>query len=243
MDPFIVVENQCSHDKIAEVFLPVIEDAVAAYRAIFGGLLLNIRLLGSVARGEAGPNSDIDFVALTHTTPDDDQVRRVQEQELRLRHKHPFLSKVDLEVIDVGGLNDFRRFVFATDSVSLYGRDAYSLACQSWDRQKLAEMVTPDLPSIVHSYRTAVQALDIGDREHLCFYSRLIGKDTLKCLRRVALLGGGPYERNIDRIHQQLLQYMPEHQGLLDELHELYAQPAADRQRLLTALSSAAGAL
>jgi hypothetical protein len=104
-------------------------------------------------------------------------------------------------------------------------------------------MVTPDLVQIVESYRSAVQGLDTGDREHLCFYSRLIGKDILKCLRSTALLGGGQYERNIGRIYQQLLQYMPEHRDLLDELHELYAQPVGDRQRLLAALTGAAGAL
>jgi hypothetical protein len=70
----------------------------------------------------------------------------------------------------------FRRFVFAIDSVSLFGSDIYTSQSQTVGRQQLIEMVTPDLVQIIESYRGAVERVDEGNEHLLCFYSRLIGK-------------------------------------------------------------------
>jgi predicted nucleotidyltransferase len=232
----LIIDNQCSIEKIDGIFWPIIEDAIAAYQSIFADAVLNIRLLGSVARGEAGRHSDIDFITVLNMSPSAEQMRKVEQEEGNLSQKHSFISKVDLEAVPGEDLNEFRQFVFAIDSVSLFGSDIYTSQSQTVDRQKLVEMVTPDLAEIVKSYRSAVQNTDEGNEHLLFFYSRLIGKDILKCFRRVSLLSGGEYERSIDRIYHQLLQYTPERRELLHELFDLYTDPSSDRQRLLTAL-------
>jgi len=236
MERDVIVENQCSREKITGIFLPVIEDAIAAYQAVFGDSLLNIRLLGSVARGEANRHSDIDFIAVLSVSPSAEQMSEIERQEKALQHRHAFIPKVDLEAVPAEGLSEFRRFVFAVDSLSLLGSDIYTLQSQTVDRKRHADMVTPDLTQIVTSYRNAVEKADEGDEHLLSFYSRLIGKDILKCLRRIALLRGGQYERNIGKIYQQLLHYAPERQELLHELFDLYSHPISDKQRLIQGL-------
>lgn len=239
MKSHIIVENQCSKAKITDIFLPVLQDAIATYQAVFGDSILNIRLLGSVARGEAGRYSDIDFIAVLRVRPTEEQMQKVEAGEGDLRHQSPFIPKLDLETIAADDLCDFRRFVFAIDSVSLFGSDIYTVQSQKVERQQLATMVTPDLTQILQSYRNAVESTDEDNEKLLLSYSRIIGKDILKCFRRIALLRGGQYERNIGKIYHQLLQYAPEQQELLHKLYDLYATPSYDKQRLLKVLDDA----
>jgi predicted nucleotidyltransferase len=103
----LIIENQCSRERIPHVFLPLIEDAVAGYQTIFGDAILNIRLLGSVARGEANLHSDIDFIAVLRVIPSEEQMHRVEEEERNLSQKHSFISKVDLEAVAAEGLSEF----------------------------------------------------------------------------------------------------------------------------------------
>jgi predicted nucleotidyltransferase len=236
METTVLVENLCSTEKIADIYLPIINDAIAAYQLVFCASILSIRLMGSVARGEVNPSSDVDLIALLRISPSEAQMRWVAELEKELRQHHPFVSKIDLEGVAADDVVDFRRFVLATDSVVVFGSDVYSTGQQIWDRQRLAQLVTPDLADIVSSYRNALEQADDNDREVLHFYSRVVGKDILKCLRPIALLRGGRYERNTGNIYKQLLQYAPEQQAILSELHELYIHPSDDRQRLLKAL-------
>jgi predicted nucleotidyltransferase len=236
MDPTVLVENPCSLEKIADIFWPIINDAVAVYQAVFGASIQSIRLMGSVARGQANPHSDIDFIALLRTRPTQEQMRRIDELEKRMRHNHAFVSKVDLEAVWADSVAEFRRFVLTTDSVTLFGSDHYVAKQEIWDRRQLADMVTPDLAGLVISYRSALEKAGDENGEILSFYSRLIGKDILKCFRRVALLRGCPYQRNIGRIHEQLLQFAPELKEVVEELHDLYVHPSDDKQRLLTTL-------
>jgi predicted nucleotidyltransferase len=236
----VVVKNECSRDKIEPRFEPLIAVAIATYKSVFGVALLNVRLMGSVARGEAGPHSDIDFIAVLDAEPGEDQLLRLKQCEVELRHAHPQVARVDLEAVPRKGLHPFRQFVFATDSLSVFGTDNYSGHSQTWDRQALALLVTPDLAGIVESYTDAVSNSAVNDAERLRFFSRIIGKDILKCCRRTALLRGAAYERSIGKIYRQLLEYMPEQSALLHELHDLYQQPSSDRARLLRALEQAA---
>lgn len=236
MEPTVLVVNSCSVKKIADIFWPIIHDAIAAYQSIFGASVLSIRLMGSVARGEAGSHSDVDLIALLNTSPNQEQMCRVEEFEKELRHSYPFVPRVDLEAVSVEGLAEFRQFVFATDSIILFGSDTYTSECQRWDRRQLADLITPDLASIVLSYRSAMETANEENHQLLHFYSRLIGKDVLKCFRRIALLRGGQYERSIDGIYRQLLSYAPEHKEILAELYRLYVHPCDDRRRLLDTL-------
>jgi hypothetical protein len=55
METTVLVENLCSTEKIADIYLPIINDAIAAYQLVFCASILSIRLMGSVARGEVNP--------------------------------------------------------------------------------------------------------------------------------------------------------------------------------------------
>lgn len=70
-------------------------------------------------------------------------------------------------------------------------------------------------------------------------YSRVTGKDLLKCLRAIALQRGGPYEKSIARIYTQLRRYVPEHQLLAASLFALYRTPVPAKERILAALAAA----
>ena len=69
-DDTLVIENRCSLDAIGPAYAPLIRAAVAAYHAIFTDQIEEVRLMGSVARGEALPGrSDIDFLAVVREAP------------------------------------------------------------------------------------------------------------------------------------------------------------------------------
>ena len=70
METQITIVNDCSLDRVGPDYMAIIEDAVGAYRRNLDKLLLSVRLMGSVPRGEAVfGSSDIDFVALVAMNP------------------------------------------------------------------------------------------------------------------------------------------------------------------------------
>jgi predicted nucleotidyltransferase len=233
-DSSIIVCNLCARDKVAAAYEPLIAGAIHVYRGLWGEAVHNIRLMGSVARGQAvAPYSDIDFIALLRGTPDATRLQEPSCFETALQYTYPVVARVDLEAIPAQGLHEFRRFVFATDSLSIYGTDDYTRRHVRMSRHKLAKLVTPD-GAIVSDYRNTVARCD--DQMRLRFYSRVVGKDVLKLWRALALLSGGTYERTPTAIYQQLAGLVPERAELLRELHDLYLNPTGDKQRLLRVL-------
>ncbi|MBT7161227.1 MAG: nucleotidyltransferase domain-containing protein [Victivallales bacterium] len=215
-------------------------DAIAVYTEIVGNLIREIRLMGSVARGDAvAPFSDIDFIALLSAQPTEGQVAAIAGKAAELSQRFACVSKVDLETVVLERLSEARRFILSSDSVHLWGTDLYTLCEQRISRQKLADMLTPDLEGIVTRRQEAVRGVPEGDEAMLMQWSRWSGKDVLKCLRKEALLAGGTYERTIAGIHRQLRVHTPDRIELVDALYELYAQPEPDKERILAALGLA----
>jgi len=65
-DGIITLHNRASLARIAPEYLPIVEATTAHCHGVLGDELLEIRILGSVARGDAVPGtSDIDFAAIT----------------------------------------------------------------------------------------------------------------------------------------------------------------------------------
>src|SRR5262249_26195479 len=136
-------------------------------------------------------------------------------------------------------LHPVQRFILTSDSVALAGADRLTLREQVVVRDELVRLVTPSLARLLVEYRAAVAQLGPADAERLRFYSRVIGKDLLKCLRGVILERGGTYERNIGAIAAQALEQFPEHAGTIATLYRCYRAPTSDRATLLHALASA----
>jgi GNAT superfamily N-acetyltransferase/predicted nucleotidyltransferase len=240
MEDIITVRNPCSTAKIGPSYRPIVADAIAVYTEIVGNLIREIRLMGSVARGDAvTPFSDIDFIALLAEQPTEEQVAAVAGKAAELSQRFACVSKVDLETVVLERLSEARRFILSSDSVHLWGTDLYTLREQRISRQKLADMLTPDLAGIVTRRQEAVRGVPEGDEAMLMQWSRWSGKDVLKCLRETALLAGGTYERTIAGIHRQLRVHMSDQIELLDALYELYARPEPDRERILAVLGLA----
>jgi hypothetical protein len=169
----VVVRNRCDRAKIDAQFVPLVDAAVAAYLDLWPDDVVNIRLLGSVARGEAEVGkTDIDFMALLARPAEEIERERLTEQAEALRRTHPVVG-------------------------------------------------------------------DETSEDELRFYSRVIGKDLLKCLRFLILLRGGEYEPSIEGIYRQVATYAPELSSLSEDLYRLYREPTTNREAMLYVLSQA----
>jgi hypothetical protein len=104
--------------------------------------------------------------------------------------------------------------------------------------------VTPDTATLLVDYRSLVEeARDDADDEAMRFYSRIVGKDLLKCVRALILLRGGDYEVAIDRIHAQTRDFAPELVPLADRLYRFYRAPVTAPDVVLAVLDEATATL
>jgi predicted nucleotidyltransferase len=241
-DDALRIENTCTLAAIRPTYAPLIRAAVAAYHAIFTDQVEEVRLMGSVARGEAMPGrSDIDFLALVREVPTDAARAALNRHAMLLGRTYPIVSLVDLEVSRLEDLYPVQRFILTSDSIAVAGDDRLTLRSQTVSREALIRLVTPSMSSILSDYHTTVTHLDPGDGDQLRFYSRIIGKDLLKCLRGVILRRGDTYERNIGAIAAQALAHFPEHSMTIAMLYQCYSAPTSDRTTLLRTLADATG--
>jgi predicted nucleotidyltransferase len=227
--------------KIDPCFVPLIGATVRTYREVLPDRVLSIRLMGSVARGDAIiGQSDIDFMGLVDTMPSATAPQTLAHHAERLQLAYPVVTEVDLDVTAIHDLGEFRRLVLSSDSLNLYGVDTLRQVQQTMDRAHLATLVTPDASALIQGYRTAVHDLTVGrDDGLLRQYSRVTGKDLLRCLRGIALVRGGTYEKSIEGIYAQVRILVPEHQPLAEKLFALYRTPVADKDPLLAVLAEA----
>ncbi|MDQ6670152.1 MAG: hypothetical protein M3069_05295 [Chloroflexota bacterium] len=239
----VLVRNICSRSKVEPCFEPLIEGAIRTYQDAFVDSLVAVYLMGSVPRGEAIAGvSDIDFLGVVCRETEPADLEYLSARESALAQTFPVVAGVDLEAERLDTLAEFRKFVLASDSICISGTDSFTRRQQYVERRFLADLVTPDAPVLIRSYRAAVERLDsVADEGSLARYARLTGKDLLKYLRRLALERGARYERNIGAIHRQLVTFAPEHGLIADELYGLYCEPPrAEKARILRVLDQAA---
>ncbi len=167
----------------------------------------------------------------------------MEERSAAFARIHSIVSRVDLDATPVANLPAFRRFVLSSDSVCVHGEDRYTTPVQTIDRAALTHLVTPDAASMIEAYRLGIAAIEKWDEEEARFWSRIVGKDLLKCLRAVSLRRGGDYEQSIVGIHRQIASYAPESADLADLLIALYREPTTDLGRLRLALDMAEATL
>ncbi len=238
----IIVRNNCSLSRVDALFAPIIGEAVEAYRVCLGGLLVSVRLMGSVARGEAkAAESDIDFVGFTTQPCEDSALANLMVRAHDLTLRHACVSRVDLETEVHGQTDPSREFIFRTDSVCVWGADTYPERSVTILPEVLAAQNSPDLGQLVATYRKRVaQATDGAE---LRTYSRWIGKDLLKSFRRNLILDHAVYDKTPAKIHRRLVEFYPVHRETMDLLLGLYEAPTSDAQKLLLALRMAETAM
>jgi predicted nucleotidyltransferase len=240
-DDALIIENPCTPMAIAPVYAQLIQEAIAAYHTVFAAQVTEIRLLGSVARGEATPgDSDLDLLAIVRHAPTADKRAALDRHAATLGLANPLVSRVELDASRVEDLHPSRHFFVTSDSLAMAGRDTLTRRSQTVPREVLVHLVTPSRPHLLAAYREGVMHLDPLDGDQLRFYSWIIGKDLLKCLRGVILRRGAPYERNIAAIATQALAHFPDHAATITTLLRCYRTPTTDRAVLLQILDDAA---
>lgn len=237
----VIVRNRCDWANVGGRFGPMVADAVAVYRDIFGDRIVDVRLLGSVARGESALwRSDIDFVGLVDGLPSDEEIQALEERAKGLGMLFPVVSRFDLEAEAAEGLAPFRRFVLSSDSIRVFGSETVTTLTQTMEREELIALVTPDAATMIGGYRSAIEALGEAPNDaDLLFWNRIVGKDILKCLRGTVIRLGGEYEVNIGGIHGQVAEYAPSWTALADVLYRCYRDADSGRRELLAVLDSA----
>jgi hypothetical protein len=102
----VLVRNTCSRAKVEACYEPLIDDAIQTYRTLFGDQLVDVRLMGSVACGEAiAGQSDVDFLAFLRNVPEPATLERPAACEDTLRDAYPVVGHVDLEAEHLDGLS------------------------------------------------------------------------------------------------------------------------------------------
>jgi len=239
METEMSTANDCTLEKVASDYAPIIDDAVGAYRRNLDKLLLSIRLMGSVPRGEAKIGvSDIDFVALTSMNAEADRRSMLEVECKRLTAKYPCVGRVDLEIEIKGRVTAARDFIFRSDSICVWGDDTYIKTDTKMSNIALAKLVTPDFDKLLSGYRqrlkNPIQAEELGQ------LSRSVGKDVLKCFRRFLILKLALYKKGAIDIHDQLVSYFPQETDTFDRLLSIHEQPIQKREDLLDVLKSCA---
>jgi uncharacterized protein len=241
METEIRIANDCSLDKVGRDYAPIIDDAVGACRRNLDKLLLSVRLMGSVARGNAAYGvSDIDFVALTSMNPGADQRKMLSAESTRLSAKYPYVSRVDLEIEIKGRVTAVRDFIFRTDSICVWGDDAYAKTETKTSNTALAKLTTPDFEQLLSGYRHRLKTPIHG--EELSQLCRSVGKDVLKCFRKHLILKLAIYRKSAADIHDQLVTYYPAETEAFGRILRMYEHPLEKREDLLDVLRCASEA-
>ncbi|MDQ2651495.1 MAG: hypothetical protein M3Z20_00495 [Chloroflexota bacterium] len=225
----IRIYNHCAHARMDPRLAPVVESVRAEMVACCGDRLRELRLQGSIARGDARVgHADLDMIALLAGPPTASDHGCLEELAERLGAGTNLVSRFDLEAVDANTLTPFRRFVLSSDSLCIHGTDSLTLPVQSMERLALARLVTPDPATMLPDYLDWVEELPSAEDAERRFASRIIGKDLLKVLRGVLLLRGAEYEVAIPRVAAQVPQVAPEASAVTERLFALYIEPTPD---------------
>jgi len=238
METEITIPNECSLDKVGSDYKPIMTAAIESYTRDLDRLLVSVRLLGSAARGESVFGvSDIDFVGLVSMNPDAHQRDMITADSKRLTRNYQCVSVVDLEIEIKGRVQPQREFIFRTDSVCIWGADAYSATETKVSNVDLAKLTTPDFDKLMSRYRQRVKGS--LNAQELGQFGRSVGKDVLKCFRKFLILRLGVYRKSVTDIHNQLLMYFPEKSETFNCLLRVYEHPVERKDELLGILKMA----
>src|SRR5208283_4190513 len=109
-----------------------------------------------------------------------------------------------------------REFIFRSDSICVWGDDAYPKADARMSNVALSKLVTPDFNQLLSGYRQRLKAPIHGEElEQLC---RSVSKDVLKCFRKYLILKLAVYRKGTIDIHNQLVMYFPQETDTFDRL-------------------------
>lgn len=159
----VIIRNHCAHEHIEPRFAPLVEAARAGMVACCGNRLRELRLQGSIARGDAlVGHADLDMLALLDGPPTDGENRCLAALAETLGVETKVVPRFDLDAVSADTLEPFRRFVLSSDSLCIYGVDSLTQPVQSMARHVLARLVTPDPSTMLPDYLQWVDELAIA---------------------------------------------------------------------------------
>ncbi len=240
METEVAIPNECSLERIGTDCKPIVNAAIESYRRDLDKLLVSIRLIGSAARGESVFGvSDINFVGLASMNPDTHQRDMIAADSKRLTRNYQCVSAVDLQIDIKGRVQPQREFIFRTDSICIWGADAYTATETKLSNASLARLTTPDFNRLMAGYRQRLKGS--LNEEELGRFGRVIAKDILKCFRKYLVLRLGVYRKSVTDIHSQLLMYFPEKSETFNCLLRIYEKPVERKEELIEILKMAQG--
>ncbi len=234
----IVLKNQSSIDHVDQAYMPLISVVVNMLIKILEDNLLEIRLLGSVPRGCAIRElSDIDFMAITKFDISQESKLLLENILLDLSEANTIVSKIDVQCIREDIIKNYfdLELIIKTDSINLYGEDKYTVSEYSIMNTELADLWNPNIDFVLHNYRNKLMSINMSDTE-IAKYSRLTGKDVMKCFQRRVVLEHGFIERTIEKIYINLKKYIPDHSGTFEKLWRLYRLPTSNKEVIMTVI-------
>ncbi len=239
----IRLENRTAITNVEHEYRPLIEKAVEIYRTVFKDYILEIRLQGSVARGDEIKNvSDMDFLCILKGEIDRSIPLSIIEAEKELTKICPDLEKVDLGVTNEKHIDENLdyKLLIQTDSFCVSGEDRYSLKYVEIPGIELAKLWCLGLDNTLSSYRGKVMSLE--DNQQIRRYVRFIGKDLLKACRPKLMRENEIFSRTITGTHEDLCEVYPDLKTLFDSLLSFYLHGVASKDEILETLSAIEGA-
>ncbi len=161
-----------------------IDAAVKILKSCYRDKILEIRLQGSVSRGEEIPEvSDLDVLCIL--TKDNDTIKsnELLKNEKKINSEIKFLTGIDINIVNEKYLQENYDYwlIVCSDSLCLYGNNKYYKKEIIIDGKQLAKLWAPDTQYLIGHYRKCL-AQTVKENE-IRKISRLVGKDLIKSFR------------------------------------------------------------
>ncbi|MEM7012468.1 MAG: hypothetical protein AAF585_13405 [Verrucomicrobiota bacterium] len=232
MSPIVRSTNRCSAQLVNPIFQSALKDAKSRILAENEGCLVDLRVMGSIARAEEKiPLSDLDLIAFVHQGG---TLKVDRSLSLELSNDHPVVCQIVIHSGGVETLDPRTRHLIASDSASIWGEDLFPGKNYEWSREKICEWVRREPVEVDHEFRSRLESAK-GPRLTICAYK--VAKNLLRCFRQTAFLRGAEErEFSLGRLHRQLLDFVPEHRKDIEELYQILVDPNTGHERIVEIL-------
>jgi predicted nucleotidyltransferase len=222
----IKIENETALENVPSECQDLFPKIIEAYKNQFSNNILEIRLLGSVPRGDLIEDvSDIDFLCILRGNTKCKKPQIFSDIESELQCYFPLVQKFDLDVTNENYIeqNFDYKLLIMTDSIAIYGSNLYWVDSYEIPADKLASLWNPDSNELMKKYSEWIFTAE--NNEVISNTTKLIGKDLLKSYRPMMMRKCNCFARSIKKTAEQLTQIFPEYSELFDILFRLYSDP------------------
>jgi predicted nucleotidyltransferase len=222
----IHLKNETTIENVPAACKELFPEIIEAYKSEFSDSIQEIRLLGSVPRGDLIPRvSDIDFLCILKGNTTYEKPIKFGDVESQLLIKFPLVQNFDLDITNERFIerNFDYKLLIMTDSISIYGSNLYWTESYEISAEELASLWNPDSNELIAEYSDQIFQSD--DPVLINSTTKLIGKDILKSYRPILMKKYNCFNRSIEKTTKQLIKNIPEFSELFELLFKLYSNP------------------